>query len=68
VKTCATEEVRLYSFLIFPLDNGEWSGSRPDRFPRGKESPVVTGWVAVWVSHSLDVHPVVVDTILSEME
>jgi len=53
---------------VFPLDNGEWSGSRPDRFPHGKESPVGTGWVAEWVSNSMGIHPVVVATILNEME
>jgi hypothetical protein len=68
MKMCATEEVWLYSFSVFPLDNGERSGSRPDRFPHGKESPVGTGWVAEWVSHSLGIHPVVVATILSELE
>ena len=64
MKTCGTEEARLYSFLIFPADNGVWYGSRPDRFPHGKESPVFTGWVAAWVSHSLGIHPAVVATLL----
>lgn len=68
VKTFAAEEVWLYSFSVFPLDNSEWSGSRPDRFPRGEDSPVGTGWVAEWVSHSLGIHPVAVAAKLIEME
>jgi hypothetical protein len=31
------------TFLTSALDDGEWSGSRPGRFNRGKEPPVHMG-------------------------
>ena len=65
MKTRATVKVRLCSCLIFPLDNGEWSGSRPDRFHHGKESP---GGYWMGVTDSLDIYPEVAATVLSQTE
>ena len=65
-KTRGTVEVWLNSFLIFALHNSEWPGSRIDRLAHGKECPVLTAWMGV--RDRLDIHPVVLATIPSDME
>jgi len=52
MKTHWGVEVQLHIFLISTLDVGVCSGSRTDRFPSGKEPPVVR-WIGGWVGTSL---------------
>jgi hypothetical protein len=48
MKAYGIEDVQIYVFFTSALGGGEWSASRPGRFPLGKEPPVPIGYEAGW--------------------
>jgi hypothetical protein len=55
MKTYEGVEIYLHAFLTSALDEGEWTFSRPSRFPLREYPPVATGQEAGWApEHVLD--------------
>jgi hypothetical protein len=53
MKTYGGVEVQLHTFLTSELDVGEWSGSRPGSYIQRKESPLLAGKEAGWVTQKV---------------
>jgi hypothetical protein len=48
MKVYGRVDISIHIFLTSAIVGGEWSDSRPGRFPPGKETPLHIRWAAGW--------------------